>query len=384
MADDLFAAAAEERLSGRSLAARLRPRNLDDVVGQRHLLAPGRPLRALIEGDRLSSVIFWAHPNREDEPVALDRADDREGVRRTVGGHGVGEGRAGRDCVGSSPTRRARHRNDPVPRRGAPVQQGPTGHAAARRGRGADRADRGHHRKPALRGQSATDVATTLFRLHALDETDIAELVRRGLEVEGASADADAVEHLAGRAGGDGRHALTSTEVAVAWPQPEGVRSMSRSTMPRVPSTPRRSATAATATTTSSVPSSRASVARTPTLPCTGSPACSRQERTPFHRSTHGDPRLEDIGMADPQALLVATAAAQAVEFVGLPEAQLNLAQAAIHLATSPKSNRSPRRSSRPRPPLVRLAPVRCRRTCVMRITGGGVARSRHRLPVSP
>ena len=48
----------------------------------------------------------------------------------------------------------------------------------------------------------------------------------------------------------------------------------------------------------------------------------------------------EDIGMADPQALLVATAAAQAVEFVGLPEAQLNLAQAAIHLATSPKSNR--------------------------------------------
>ena len=48
----------------------------------------------------------------------------------------------------------------------------------------------------------------------------------------------------------------------------------------------------------------------------------------------------EDIGLADPQALLIATAAAQAVEFVGLPEAQLNLAHAAIHLATSPKSNR--------------------------------------------
>ena len=49
----------------------------------------------------------------------------------------------------------------------------------------------------------------------------------------------------------------------------------------------------------------------------------------------------EDIGMADPQALLVAVAAAHAVEHVGLPEAQLNLAQAAVHLATSPKSNRS-------------------------------------------
>ena len=49
----------------------------------------------------------------------------------------------------------------------------------------------------------------------------------------------------------------------------------------------------------------------------------------------------EDIGMADPQALVVATAAAHALEFVGLPEAQLNLAQAAIHLATAPKSNSS-------------------------------------------
>src|SRR5205814_7620391 len=47
----------------------------------------------------------------------------------------------------------------------------------------------------------------------------------------------------------------------------------------------------------------------------------------------------EDIGMADPRALLVATAAAHAVEYVGLPEARLNLAQAAIHLATAPKSN---------------------------------------------
>ncbi len=49
----------------------------------------------------------------------------------------------------------------------------------------------------------------------------------------------------------------------------------------------------------------------------------------------------EDVGMADPQALLVAVAAAHAVEHVGLPEAQLNLSQAVIHLATAPKSNRS-------------------------------------------
>ena len=60
MADDLFANAAQERLAQRApLAARLRPRTLDEVVGQAHLLAPGRPLRALIESDRLTSVVLW-------------------------------------------------------------------------------------------------------------------------------------------------------------------------------------------------------------------------------------------------------------------------------------------------------------------------------------
>src|SRR3954471_6924691 len=57
---DLFAAAVEERLARRApLAARLRPRKLDEVVGQRHLLGEGKPLRVLIESDRLSSVVLW-------------------------------------------------------------------------------------------------------------------------------------------------------------------------------------------------------------------------------------------------------------------------------------------------------------------------------------
>ena len=60
---DLFSAAAEERLRERApLAARLRPRTIDDVVGQDHLLGPGRPLRVLVESDRLSSSIFWGPP----------------------------------------------------------------------------------------------------------------------------------------------------------------------------------------------------------------------------------------------------------------------------------------------------------------------------------
>ena len=59
------------------------------------------------------------------------------------------------------------------------------------------------------------------------------------------------------------------------------------------------------------------------------------------HSAQRGGGGSEDIGMADPMALVVADAAARAVEFVGLPEAQLNLAQAVVHLATAPKSNRT-------------------------------------------
>src|SRR5687768_9539666 len=63
MADDLFSSAAEEQLrSSAPLAARLRPRSIDDIVGQDQLLGPGQPLRTLVEADRLSSVILWGPP----------------------------------------------------------------------------------------------------------------------------------------------------------------------------------------------------------------------------------------------------------------------------------------------------------------------------------
>ena len=70
-ADDLFTAAVAERLERRSpLAARLRPRSLDEVVGQQHLLGPGRPLRVLIEADRLSSVVLWGPPGTGKTTIA--------------------------------------------------------------------------------------------------------------------------------------------------------------------------------------------------------------------------------------------------------------------------------------------------------------------------
>src|ERR687883_1515030 len=68
---DLFAAAVEERLTRKApLAARLRPRTLDEVVGQRHLLGRGKPLRVLIESDRLSSLILWGPPGTGKTTIA--------------------------------------------------------------------------------------------------------------------------------------------------------------------------------------------------------------------------------------------------------------------------------------------------------------------------
>src|ERR1700730_8605297 len=71
MTDDLFASARDERLAERApLAARLRPRTLDEVVGQQHLLGRGKPLRTLIESDRLSSVVLWGPPGTGKTTIA--------------------------------------------------------------------------------------------------------------------------------------------------------------------------------------------------------------------------------------------------------------------------------------------------------------------------
>jgi putative ATPase len=72
MSDDLFAVAAEEQRRARApLAARLRPRTIDDVVGQDHLVGPGKPLRRLVETDRLTSALLWGPPGTGKTTLAL-------------------------------------------------------------------------------------------------------------------------------------------------------------------------------------------------------------------------------------------------------------------------------------------------------------------------
>jgi putative ATPase len=185
---------------------------------------------------------------------------------------------------------------------------------------------------PPLRSRS------TLFRLQPLDRAAIETLIHRGLASEHASATDDAVALLADRSGGDGRQVLTALEVACALAYPDKVTvssveaALSTSALRYGRDDHYDVISAFIKSMRGSDP--QAAVYYLARMLEAGEDARFIARRMIIFAS-------EDIGQADPTALLVAVAAAQAVEHVGLPEAQLNLSQGVIHLATAPKSNRS-------------------------------------------
>jgi len=185
---------------------------------------------------------------------------------------------------------------------------------------------------PPLRSRS------TLFRLDPLSPEDQRVLVTRGLEALGQSADDDAVELLVARGGGDGRQVLTSLEVAAALAHP-GPITLAHAEFALSTSAVRYGRDDHYDVVSAFIKSMRgsdpdAAVYWLARMLEAGEDARFIARRIVIFAS-------EDVGLADPQALVVATAAAHALELVGLPEAQLNLAQAVIHLATARKSNRS-------------------------------------------
>jgi putative ATPase len=349
---DLFAAAAEEALAQQApLADRLRPKRLDDIVGQDQLVGHGRPLRVLVEADRLSSVILWGPPGtgkttlakviaghtskayEQLSAVSASVKDVRDVVARAE--QRLGERGQGTILFLDEVHRFNKAQQDsllPAVESGLVVLVGAT------------------TENPYFEVNAPLMSRSTLFRLQPLGPEAVGDLLHKGLAAEDADADEEAIRHLADRSGGDGRHALTSLEVAVAL------------------------ARARTAEAGESDPD----VGPTVTVADAEAALGTKVQRygrddhydvvSAFIKSIRGsDPQAalhwlarmleagedarfiarrlvilasEDVGEADPQSLVVATAAAHALEYVGLPEAQLNLAQAAVHLATAPKSNR--------------------------------------------
>ena len=341
MAEDLFGAALQERLRRQApLAARMRPASLDEVVGQEHLLGPRGPLRRLIEADRMSSVILWGPPgtgkttlakliaattSRAFEQLSAVTAgvkDVREVVERAR--RRLGEQGEGTILFLDEIHRFNKAQQDaflPAVEEGLLVLIGAT------------------TENPYFEVNAPLLSRSSLFRLQPLSSRGgRAPCCERGLENEKAEADDEALEHLVGRADGDARVALNALEVAIALAGRRHPVTLADAEAALDARALRYERDEHYDIVSAFIKSLRGSD------PDAGLYWLARMleagEDARFIARRMVILASEDVGMADPMALLVADAAARAVEFVGLPEAQLNLAQAVIHLATAPKSNR--------------------------------------------
>ena len=325
------------------LAARMRPRSLEEVAGQRHLLSEGKPLRRLIDGSGAASVILYGPPGTGKTTIAslIASAMGQNFVALSALSSGVKEVRAVIDEARCDLIRGEKtvlfidevHRFSKTQQDAllAAVENRTVLLVAATT------------ENPSFSVVAPLLSRSLLLKLESLDEADLREVLDRAMADErgfnGAfELDDAARDQLVLLAGGDARRALTYLEAAAEAVQPGE---------------------------TITVETVKENVNR----------AVARYDRdgdqhydivSAFIKSIRGsdvdaalhylarmieageDPRFiarrlvvhasEDIGMADPTALQTANAAANAVQFIGMPEGRLALAQATIHLATAPKS----------------------------------------------
>src|SRR5579862_309529 len=320
----------------------MRPRSLDEVIGQRHLTAPGTPFRTLIDNDAPMSLVLWGPPGTGKTTLAsvVSQVTKRRFTELSAVTAGVKDVRAAVDAARQHLGMSGRQTVlfvDEV-HRFSKTQQDALLPAVENRWVSFIGATT---ENPSFSVVSPLLSRSLLLTLKPLDDDDIRALLKRALADERGlngqvAIDDDALEHLIRLAGGDGRRSLTYLEAAAL-----GADHIDTATLER--------AVDRAAVRYDRDGDQHYDVISAFIKSIRGSDADAALHYLARMIEAGEDPRFiarrlivhasEDIGLADPTALQAAVAAAQAVEFVGLPEARLNLAQAVIHVALAPKSN---------------------------------------------
>ncbi len=337
------------RAGGSPLAERMRPRSFEEFVGQEELLGEGRILRRMIEEDRLSSIIFWGPPGTgkttlariiaqrtasEFVPFSAVTSGIKE-IRQVMSDAARMRGATGRRTVLfiDEIHRFNRAQQDaflPYVENGTIILIGAT------------------TENPSFEINSALLSRVKVFVLEALSGDELVRILRQALEdagrgLGGIEVEDDQLARLAAYSGGDARTALNTLELAALNARKREGQSLRITDEDLSEALQRATAlydkygeqhynliSAFIKSIRNSDPD--ATLYWLARMIEGGEDPMYIARRIVHHAS-------EDIGLADPQALVIATAASQATHLIGLPEAKLALAEAAIYLARAPKSN---------------------------------------------